>query len=268
MKKLLFKSACALLAAVLAIGLAGCSGKTESSAPSTEAATESVTTEPPTEAEVFVTETDLTKLHPITAQSDQFAGMWHITDGVGAKLEHFVYEFDGNGNAYIMVGTTGYCGTYGVKAEDGKDLFITQLMFGLDGKYTYEFSKDRNSVVLTNISNESTTTLEKTEGFSPVPDATESYVTDEALLGAWVDSTGGYLYFGKDGVMYDAQANVSFTFYTYSAADGKINETSVLTEEINETATYSVEKDVQDAKKDILTYNDVEYQRVSADKLP
>lgn len=272
MKRLAIKIGCATLAMIFMLSFSACTeNKSEQPMETTAATTEAATTVPPaTEAEKMITETDLTKLHAVNEQGDLFAGMWRITGGTGSQLKSFVYEFDGNGAAFMMVGTTGYCGTYGIKAEDGKDLFVTQLMFGLDGKYTYEFSKDKNTVVLTKIPEKTvstnpsepiTSTLEKVSDFSPVPDSVENPEIDEAILGAWTDDKGGYLYFGKDGVMYDVQADVTFTFYTYSANNGQISEISYMTEAINETATYSVEDDV-------LTYNNIEYQRVSADKLP
>ena len=260
MKKFTIKLACAALAAVSAFSLCACNNGGDQQKETTAPTAAETTAEPTTAPKAFVKETDLKKLHPVNAQGDRFAGTWQITDGTGSQLESFYYEFNGSGTAYMMVGTMGFCGTYGIKAENGQDLFITQLMFGLNGKYTYEFSKDRNTVVLTNIEDKTTSTIEKTDSYSPVPDAPENPEIDEAILGAWADERGNYLYFGKDGVMYDMQGGVTFYFYTYSAANGKISQTYSMVEDVEETSTYKLEGET-------LTYNNIEYKPVSADEL-
>ena len=261
-RSLFIKSACAALAVCAVFSLSACGengGGSKSSA--TEAATAEATTAPQTTAaEEIKKETDLTSLHAVNKDGDDFAGYWKITEGTGSQLENFVYEFDGDGKAYLIIGTMGYIGTYGLKANNGQKTFTTQLMFGLDGTYTYKFSDDKNSVVLTNTEDKTTSTLERVDDFSPVPEPVEEVQIDEALLGAWKDDTGAYLYFGKDGLMYYAQADISFSFYTYSADDGEIKQTYTMKEENEETATYSVSGDT-------LTYNNYEYQPVSADKL-
>lgn len=262
-KNLFVKSACAALALCAAISFSACgeSGKnSESSSTAAETTAEASAAPQTTAAEEIKKEADLTALHSVNKDGDAFAGYWKITEGTGSKLENFVYEFDGNGKAYMMIGTMGYIGTYGLKTTDGKKTFTTQLMFGLNGSYTYKFSDDNNSVVLTNTKDKSTSTLEHIENYNPVPEAVEAPETDKALLGAWKDDTGAYLYFGADGVMYYAQADVSFSFYTYSAKDGKIDQTYKMKEDTEETASYSISGDT-------LTYNNYEYQRISADKL-
>lgn len=262
MIKMPFKKAiCATLAICAVLALSSCGEKSGGTSSATQAdTTEATTIEQTTAAEEMKKETDLTALHAVKKDGDAFAGMWQITDGTGSQLESFVYEFDGDGNAYMMIGTMGYTGTYGLKTTDGKETFTTQLMFGLNGTYTYKFSDDKNSVVLTNTEDKTTSTLERVNDFSPVPEPVEDPQIDEALLGAWSDDTGAYLYFGKDGLMYFSQADISFSFYTYSAGDGKITQTYSMKEETEETATYSVSGDT-------LTYNKYEYQRISADKL-
>lgn len=272
-KKFFKRTACAALAICAVFAFSACgekNGGTSSAANTSDAEQTTIaeTTkiiipaiiEQTTTAGDLKKEADLSALHPVNKDGDAFAGIWKITEGTGSKLESFVYEFDGNGKAYLMIGTMGYIATYGLKTTDGKQTFTTQMMFGLNGTYTYKFSDDKNSVVLTNTEDKTTSKLERVEEFSPVPDPVEEPKIDKALLGAWKDDTGAYLYFGKDGLMYNVQADVSFSFYTYSAADGKITQTYSMKEEYEETATYSVSGDT-------LTYNNYEYQRVSADEL-
>ena len=268
MKKIIIPVLCAALALGSA-ALSACSGnsssKKENSADNSsavEATTEPITAAPATDATSgnIIKETDLTKFFAVDPSGDSFAGKWKITDGEGSQLQSFVYEFDGAGNAYLMVGTMGYIGTYALQTNEGKDVFFTQLMFGLNGYYTYKFADDKTSVVLTNIKDNTTSTLTRVDSYTPVPDSDDSPVIDEALLGAWKDDTGEILYFDKSGIFLDEQLNVTFTFYNYSTEDGKITQTYSMTEEITETATYKIEGDT-------LTYNDYEYQRISADEL-
>ena len=261
MKHLIVKFTCAALAAISLFSLTACGNNGGGEKKETTAPTVAETTaEPTTAPKEMIKEIDLHTLHPVNEKGDRFAGVWQIVAGTGSQFENFYYEFNGSGTAYMTVGSMGFCGTYGIKSEDGKDLFITQLMVGLNGKYTYEFSKDGASVVLTDIEDNNTSTLEKVSNYSAVPNAPESPKIDEALLGAWADERGNYLYFGKDGVMYDSQVGVTFYFYTYSAADGKIEQTYTVTEEVNEKSTYQV----KDGK---LVYNNIEYSPVSADEL-
>ena len=102
--------------------------------------------------------------------------------------------------------------------------------------------------------------MQKLFSFTFIPRAEPDSEIDPALLGAWKDDTGAYLYFGKDGVMYSNQLGVNFSFYTYSAQDGKITQTYTMKEETTETATYKLNDDK-------LVYNNFEYQRISADEL-
>ena len=229
-----------------------------------ESVAETVIADAPTDPQTTTaadlkTEADLSKLHTPDTTNDRFAGYWKITEGSGAQLKKFTYEFDGNGRAYVLVGTMGYVGTYEVKQDSGKDVFVSQMIFGDDG-YTYEFSKDGKSVVLTSVTDKSTSTMERVEKFSSIPKAEEDFSIDEKLLGAWADDTGEYFYFGKDGVMYNTQRGVSFTFYNYSAKDGKITETYTMTEPATETVSYKFDGDK-------LIYSGNEYKKISADKL-
>jgi hypothetical protein len=206
------------------------------------------------------TEADLSKLHAPATPGDLFTGYWHITDGAGAQMEHFVFGFDGNKNAYLMMGTMGFIGVYGIHVTDGRDTFSTKLMYGLNGDYTYEFSKDKKSAVLTNIASNKTTTIEKLDSFTCIPKPMENFEIDEKLLGAWADDNGAYLYFGKDGIMYNCQKNIAFTFYTYTASGGKLHANYSMDKENEEDDTYSF----KDGK---LIFNDYAYNRISAENL-
>lgn len=259
MKRILLQTACVILSLLTLFSLAACgSGSSKSSESETTAAPQ--TTEPgTTAAPELVKETDLSKLHQPADSKDLFAGFWKITEGTGSQLSSFVYSFDGNGKAFMLIGTMGYFGTYTLEQKDGKDVFTCLMMFGKD-YLTYKFSKDKNTVTLTSTTDSSTTTMERTEAYNSVPDAPESPVIDNELLGAWKDETGAYLYFDKSGIMYTNQLGVNFSFYTYSAENGKITQTFTMKEETTETATYKIENSV-------LNYNGYDYVKCSADEL-
>lgn len=267
MKRLSIRFFCAALAALSVFSLTACNNGEESKTKETAAATTAPSTEIPTAAtttaasDLPYTDTlDMSKVFTVKNTTDQpFAGTWQITDGVGSELEHFAYCFDGDGKAYLMVGTMGFVGTYSDNYQN-TGVFLCQLMYGINGTYTYQFADDKKSVVLTDTENQKTTTLTKTDAFNPVPKAKDGYETDSALFGAWADGNGGYLYFDKSGVMLDYQKDFSFTFYAYSAKDGNIEQTYAMTEETTETAAYKVEGDT-------LTYNKLEYKKVSANEI-
>lgn len=277
MKKLFTRILCIALAVCSAMALTACGNQKEegssvtsttaettaaaevTAAADTTAASESV--EPTTADPAAIKyETDLTQLHALTKPGDLFTGYWHITDGVGKRLTHFVFGFDGNKNAYLLIGTTGFIGVYNIHVVDGVDTFSTKLMYGLNGDYTYEFSKDKKTAVLTNIANKQTTTIEKLDSYSSIPAPPKDFETDEKLLGAWADDNGGYLYFGKDGIMYNCQKNIAFTFYTYTASGGKLHANYSMDKENEEDDTYSF----KDGK---LIFNDYAYNRISAENL-
>lgn len=264
MKLRFLKLFCAALAVGSALLLGACGEKTQSSAAPAATAgdtTPTLATLPPnTTTAPLATQADLTKLHTLQEPGDLFTGYWKITDGTGSQLESFVFAFDGNQQSYLLIGSMGYCATYEVHAKDGKDVFTTQMMFGLNGDYTYAFAKDKQSVVLTPLSGGTATTLQKLDSFSSIPAPPDNPVIDEALLGAWKDETGEYLYFDKSGIFYETQANVAFTFYTYSAADGKLETHYTMKDAVDETASYKVQGNT-------LTYNKSEYTRIAADEL-
>ena len=256
------KLASACLGLCMALSMTAC-GKDNSSQSTPDSASTAPATAPSetaAAADAFVKEIDLHTLHQPASPGDLFTGFWKITEGEGAKLEHFTYYFDGKNVARLLIGTMGFCGTYGVRVKDNKDVFTTQLMFGLDGDYTYEFFKDKNTVTLTNISDNTTTTMQKQEPYQSVPASPENPVIDETLIGAWEGDDGEQLYFGRDGVMYNNHLGVTFSFYTYSAAEGKLDCTYIMKTEEHETATYAVTGDT-------LNYNGYDYHRISADTL-
>lgn len=272
MKRIITKLICAALALIAVLSLAACgeksssgtdtsSGASQASAASSgqASAASSVSGSTASSAEIK-TEADLSKLHQLTSPGDAFTGYWKITEGTGSDLKSFVFCFDGAKKAYLMVGTMGYIGNYDLSVKNGENVFTTKLVFGLDGDYTYSFFQNNQIVELKNVSDNTTTTMEKIESFSSIPEAPEDPQIDEAILGAWLDDTGAYLYFGKDGIMYSAQKNINFTFYTYSAADGKIKAVSAMTEPIEDEFTYKLDGNT-------LVFNRYNYKKISADEL-
>ena len=255
--KFLFKFVCAVLTVTMAVLLCACSDcQSEKENDKTEDTTAEQTTAPS-----FATAADLAALHSVKSTDSKFSGYWQITEGIGAKLEHFVFMFDGEGKAYLLIGTTGRIGSYSETTEEGESIFKTQLVFGLDGNYTYTFSDDDKTVELVNKDDNSTTTMKKLDSFSGIPTPSGSDKIDDALLGAWCDDTGEYLYFDKNGIFYDCQKNFFFTYYIYSALDGKITmKYTMIEKEYTEDAEYEVNGDV-------LTYNHTDYKRIEADEL-
>lgn len=244
----------------------------------------------PTTEKPFVNEIDLSQLHTYDAEDgDYFAGVWQIISGAGSQLENFKYIFDGNGKAILIVGTTGYSGSYtftyenldssdttedmapvdqyGNPVEEGYDdeenkveIFSCQLMFGINGSYTFEFGEDE--IHLTNIDSEEQTVIKKVEDFNVVPTPDENAVIDEKILGAWMSESGEYYYFDKNGVMYNNQYGTMFTYGTYSAVDNKITFTYSMEvdKETTDNYTYSFEGET-------LVINDYKYNKISADEL-
>ena len=245
----------AILAAGMAVSFAGCSNGSQS--PTVPATTAVQTTAPSTAAQELVKTIDLKSLTPFQENGDDFTGAWKITDGAGAQYKNFVYQFDGKNIARLIIGTMGYLQKYQLKPEDKS--FTAQMMFGINGEYTYEISGDKKTITLKNKKSGDTTTLTKQENDSCVPSAEKGDI-DETLLGAWQDGSGGYLYFDRSGVMYELQKGMSFTFYTYSAKDGVVNGTYDMDGEQKISYKYTF-------KESNLTYNDCKYTRCSATEI-
>ena len=260
MKNTLIKILCAVLALSSISVFAGCGESDELVA--TTAAVEETTED----SKMNISEqADLSKLYEINYSGDDFAGAWQITEGEGSKYKNFVYMFNGNKKVYLVIGTTGYVETYSTDtvADESGNILTTlsaELMFGINGIYTSEFSDDKNTVVLTNIENKATTTMKKLASFSFIPIPDPEPVIDENLLGAWYDDNGEYFYFDKSGIMYNSINGLSFSFSKYSAKDGKVTSTVTTTKEETNSTAYSVSGDT-------LTYDNYKYKRISVDKL-
>lgn len=261
MKKYISVLLCAATAFSTAIALVGCGEEDNSLVAST------VSVEETTEAaKMDISEqTDLSKLYSINYEGDEFAGAWQITEGEGSKFKSFVFVFNGSKKAYLVIGTTGYIENYKIETKTDESgntaqTFTSEMMFGINGTYTYKFSEDKNSVVLTNTENNKTTTMQKLASFSYIPIPDPEPVIDEELLGAWADDQGEYYYFDKSGIMYTSNNSLTFTFSKYSAKDGKVNSTYTTTGEETITTDYSI-------KDDTLTFGDYTYNRISADDL-
>lgn len=230
---------------------AGCTTDTLSNSQNTTEAQQTTT------APAVTNETDIKALHSYDAESDDpFTGPWQIVDGVGSDLKSFVFLFDGHGKATLVIGSTGYVEKYAV--DTNKKTFIAQLLFGINGQYTYEFSDDNTKVTLTNIDNNTETVMQKVASFDmiPIPDANPKI--DEKILGAWQSDSGYTVYFDKNGIMYENF--FSFTYYKYSAENSVIKATYYELEETDIEYKYSIENDE-------LTLDGTKYTRISASDL-
>ncbi len=200
----------------------------------------------------------ISSLHSYDIENgDVFAGAWQITDGTGSQLSHMVYLFSGDGSAVLIIGTTGYCETYTLDTDNSE--FTCQLMFGINGNYTYK--ADGESIVLTNIDSGETTTITRLASFDmiPLPDSDASI--DDELVGAWMSEDGEYFYFDESGIMYQNQYGAVYTYFSYSAKDGKITAVyNAGSGDITDEYEYSVSGDT-------LTFDGYEYERTTTDNL-
>ncbi len=253
MKKFFIKALSASFALIFIIICVGC-GNEKNNDTSSQIETTSATT--PTEA---AKEFDIKNLHSYDADStDPFSGAWHITDGEGKNFDSFVYLFDGSDRATLIIDNMGYLGKYSYQPEKG--LFTSQLMFGINGTYTYKFSDDNTKIELTNTEDKTTTNMEKIPNFNCIPTPDDNPKIDENLLGAWMSDNGEYFYFDEDGIMYQNQFNTMFTFSKYSVKDGQISSTYKMEEAITDTYKYSVENDT-------LTLDNYTYKKIPVDEL-
>ena len=277
MKKNIIKSILIVMAGVTAISFSACQ---KQPAPTPSVTNPSSQTQATTE-EVFTNEINLSELHSYDAESgDNFAGVWQIISGAGSKLENFKYMFDGNGKAILIVGNTGYCGTYTFDYEkssdstnasftefdeegnpieddslydDSTETFTCQLMFGINGTYNYQFGKDE--IHLTNVDSGEQTVIKRVEEFSLVPEPVKEPEIDEEILGAWKSENGEYFYFDKNGIMYNNQYGTMFTFGTYSIKEDTITSVYLMEEKETDTYTYSIEGET-------LLINDNKYEKI------
>ena len=192
---------------------------------------------------------------------NEFAGAWKITDGEGSQYESFVYLFDGEKYASIVIDTMGYIGKYTISTDDeGKEIFSAQLMFGINGNYTFEISEDKNTIILTNEETQAETTLERIASFNCIPIPDENAKIDTNLLGAWKSDDGEYYYFDESGIMYQNQYGSIFTYFTYSAENSVITATYSMGEEETDTYEYSIQGNT-------LTLNGYTYKKIPASEL-
>ena len=268
MKKLLITLISAAVV-VSAVSFTGCSGNTEEPKPTASTSqTENIPEKKATPDEIEEPVVDLMSLHGIKSDKiDDFAGAWQITGGVGSQYKSFIYMFDGDENSYLMMGSTGQCAKYSVKDETDENgntqtVFTSKMMFGIDGKYTFEFSNEKQTLVLTDINDQTETTLQKLATYEYIPIPPKNSKTDEKLLGAWKNNNGGYLYFDKSGIMYETMQNFNFYFCTYNAENNEVSYFYYYTDskQVKETVTYSVDGDT-------LIYDDIEYTRISPNEL-
>ena len=274
MKKLLTL----LLAGTIALSsaaLCGCAGgdKKESSSTDSTKATEAAEYTVDKEAENKATvdelaEIDLRTLHGVSDNiQNEFAGAWQITDGEGSQYKSFVYQFDGDKTAILMMGSVGNISSYEVTAEaddsgNTKKYMTSMMMFGINGKYTYEFSEDGQEVVLTSDEDNKTTTLKRLATYEYIPLPPAEPKVDKNLVGAWSGDDGEMMYFTDSGIMYHVINGIQFYFSVYQA-DGKTADWSYSykdNKEENESETYSVSGDT-------LTWGKFKYHRISPSEL-
>lgn len=118
-----FKIFAVLLVASLVLPFAGCGNSSETSEESSSELSQTDTTadsETTTASSTKISEV-LTSLHSIdTENGNEFAGTWKIVDGVGSKLDSFIFEFNGDKEACLIIDNVGYVGTYSLEETDGK----------------------------------------------------------------------------------------------------------------------------------------------------
>lgn len=259
MKNIFTKSIITLIACSMLGGLAvGCTNDTEqSSVPAETLATQATQATSAQEEIKF----SLEALHsPKENSADPFVGYWKIADGAGSNLKSFIYLFDGDGSAAIIIGNMGYCGQYSITNDEstGEEIFKCQLLFGINGDYTYTVADNGNKITITNSGEDSV--LERVDNPSFVTKAQDNPQIDEKLVGAWDSGTGLYYYFGDDGRMYSNSYGTTFTYFTYTAKDGKVNAVYDMSGEQTDTYEYSFDGDT-------LTFDGMKYTQISPEKL-
>ncbi len=255
MKRFFTKAIIAVLVcSVLAAAFAGCANNNETSSAETQP---SAGSQPTAQEEKF----SLEAIHaPVENPNDPFSGYWKIAEGAGSNLSSFVYLFNGNKMASIIVGNMGYCSSYSIGKDEktGEDTFKTQLMFGINGEYTYKVSDDGNKITITSDGEDSV--LERLESTDFVTAPPKTAEVDEKLTGAWKSDLGIYYYFGEDGRMYSNSYGATFTYYTYFAKDNKVTAAYDMGGEQTETYEYSF-----DGEK--LIFDGTDYTRINPDEL-
>ncbi len=218
--------------------LAGCNEKSEKpSAPETTAPSE----EPAKKAKKS---SELEKyLDSFYKGDSDLYGAWRVK---GSNLITYVLRNDGL--AELAIGGEGDLAQLGI--DEKKQTITTQLVFGINGTYSYDLRKD-GSLVLS--SDDDSMTLERAADFTLVPDPPKDPETDSKLLGWWKSEDGLICFFDKNGTMYTNAISIE-TCYTYSAKNGKIK------------AVYDYQGDMKldfeySFKKDKLIFDGTEYSR-------
>ncbi len=272
MKKLLTVLLAAAIAASSCISLASCSDdkkeKKEETSTTVEATVNKEEEDQATKDEADDSEADLMMLHGVSSEpQNDFTGPWQIVDGEGSQYKSFVYMFDGTTKSVLMTGSVGQMAVYSVSDEtddSGKTqtYFESKMLFGINGKYTFKFSDDKQKVVLTNTEDKKTTTLQRLATYEYIPIPSEKPKIDNKLLGAWKCDDGEMLYFNNSGIMYKVMTGINFYFATYNA-DGKTVNWQYSYKESkpkNEKADYSISGNT-------LTFDNSTYTKVSSSEL-
>ncbi len=206
----------------------------------------------------YSSEFDVSSIQKINYSEDEpMAGAWKLEN-----YPNFVFMFDGSGNAYLILDNVGFIGIYTYDNSGSSPLFKTQLVFGLDGSYTYTFSEDNNIATLVE-----TTTMQEVE-MTRVDESELSYVIqqknnvtiDENILGAWKAEDNTTVYFDINGIMYMNEYGVKFTYSNYSADGSVIESTYKMSTDVTDTYEYSV-------MGDTLTLDGFEYERIDTSEL-
>lgn len=256
MKKIYAKIISLLLIAVTAAAFSGC-GENGSSSSVQQTTAPATSAQETTQAKTLNNNNENTNLpFPKYAENgDDFTGAWKITEGEGSQYGSFVFSFNGEGRAAMVIDNSGYFGKYEVEQKNGKNTFTTQMIFGLNGEYTYKLSDDKNTITLTNNEDNSATTMQRVESFDCVP-SVENVKIDEDLLGAWKSEDEDTFYFDESGIMYHNQYNTMFNYAAYTADGSKLTATYSMGGEMTDEYEYSLEGGT-------LRLNGYEYERIS-----
>ena len=257
MKNIFCKLTAFILIAMSVISLTACSNNNSNPETTTAPATE------PTTINVQDINFDITKIHSYKENSnDNFSGAWKITGGDGNQFGNFTYIFNGEGKAVLTIDNTGYCGTYSIERDDETEelIFNCQMMFGINGSYYYNISKDGNKINLRHTETLKNTVIEKVDEFSMLPELKKDATIDKKLVGIWQSDLGEFYYFGEDGLLYHNQYGTMFNYATYTATKGKINSEYKMSEVTKETLEYSIDNDV-------LIIDEIEYKKSKSSDL-
>lgn len=258
MKKIYAKIISLLLIAVTVAAFSGC-GDNGSSAPVQQNTTSETSAQETTQASTSngnsANKNSKLPFPKYAENGDDFTGAWKITESEESQTLSFIFSFNGEGRVAMVVDNSGFFGKYEVENKNGKNTFTTQMIYGLNGEYTYELSDDKKTIKLTKNEDNLKTTMQRLESFDCVPNA-ENTKIDEKLLGAWKSDDEEYFYFDESGIMYHNLYNTTFNYAAYTAEDSKITATYSMGGEMSDEYEYSVEGDN-------LKLNGYNYKRIS-----